>query len=538
MKIKPTLYLPVLIAVFLVIGIYIGRQLSYFSDINQAFYALSQNKKISNNKIDNLLRYIQEEYVDTVNLDSLSDKVVENILEQLDPHSGYIPAKDLASLTEGMEGNFDGIGIEFNILNDTITVVSAISGGPSEALGIQTGDRIVKVDGKNVCGIKITNEDVVKRLRGKKGTQVKVEIKRKSVREILNYTITRDAIPLYSMDVAYMVTPLTGYIKISRFAATTYKEYLEAFNKLKIKGMKNLILDLRGNPGGYLDAATKIADEFLSDGQMIVYTSGKARPKEEYKATINGSFEKGKLCVLIDEGSASASEIIAGAIQDNDRGTIIGRRSFGKGLVQEQSEFGDGSALRLTIARYYTPSGRCIQKPYEIGKQTHYYEEELERYQNGELYHADSIKTNEKEKYKTSKGRVVYGGGGITPDEFIPLDTSGRNKIINEVAYSGLFNKYAIHYCDNNRAKLKDKYPVFTIYQKEFEIDNMLLNDFESFVAIHKIKGKLPKNQSSLKLIKTQLKALIGRILFKNEGYYPILLQEDKAIQKALEKMN
>jgi carboxyl-terminal processing protease len=538
MKIKPTLYLPVLIAVFLVIGIYIGRQLSYFSDINQAFYALSQNKKISNNKIDNLLRYIQEEYVDTVNLDSLSDKVVENILEQLDPHSGYIPAKDLASLTEGMEGNFDGIGIEFNILNDTITVVSAISGGPSEALGIQTGDRIVKVDGKNVCGIKITNEDVVKRLRGKKGTQVKVAIKRKSVREILNYTITRDAIPLYSMDVAYMVTPLTGYIKISRFAATTYKEYLEAFNKLKIKGMKSLILDLRGNPGGYLDAATKIADEFLSDGQMIVYTSGKARPKEEYKATINGSFEKGKLCVLIDEGSASASEIIAGAIQDNDRGTIIGRRSFGKGLVQEQSEFGDGSALRLTIARYYTPSGRCIQKPYEIGKQTHYYEEELERYQNGELYHADSIKTNEKEKYKTSKGRVVYGGGGITPDEFIPLDTSGRNKIINEVAYSGLFNKYAIHYCDNNRAKLKDKYPVFTIYQKEFEIDNMLLNDFESFVAIHKIKGKLPKNQSSLKLIKTQLKALIGRLLFKNEGYYPILLQEDKAIQKALEKMN
>jgi carboxyl-terminal processing protease len=340
------------------------------------------------------------------------------------------------------------------------------------------------------------------------------------------------------MDVAYMVTPLTGYIKISRFAATTYKEYLEAFNKLKIKGMKSLILDLRGNPGGYLDAATKIADEFLSDGQMIVYTSGKARPKEEYKATINGSFEKGKLCVLIDEGSASASEIIAGAIQDNDRGTIIGRRSFGKGLVQEQSEFGDGSALRLTIARYYTPSGRCIQKPYEIGKQTHYYEEELERYQNGELYHADSIKTNEKEKYKTSKGRVVYGGGGITPDEFIPLDTSGRNKIINEVAYSGLFNKYAIHYCDNNRAKLKDKYPVFTIYQKEFEIDNMLLNDFESFVAIHKIKGKLPKNQSSLKLIKTQLKALIGRLLFKNEGYYPILLQEDKAIQKALEKMN
>jgi carboxyl-terminal processing protease len=538
MKIKSTLYLPIIIAVFLVIGIYIGRQLSYFSDINQAFYALSQNKKISNNKIDNLLRYIQEEYVDTVNLDSLSDKVVENILKQLDPHSGYIPAKDLASLNEGMEGNFDGIGIEFNILNDTITVVSAISGGPSEALGILSGDRIVKVDGRNVSGIKITNEDVVKKLRGKKGTKVKVDIKRKSVKEILSYTITRNAIPIYSIDVAYMITPETGYIKISRFAATTYKEYLEAFSKLKIKGLKNLILDLRGNPGGYLDAATKIADEFLREGEMIVYTSGKARPKEEYKATRNGSFEKGKLCVLIDEGSASASEIIAGAIQDNDRGTVIGRRSFGKGLVQEQSEFGDGSALRLTIARYYTPSGRCIQKPYEIGKQTHYYEEELERYQNGELYHADSIKINYKEKYKTSKGRIVYGGGGITPDEFIPLDTTGRNRIINEIAYNGLFNQYAIHYCDYNRTKLKDKYPTLNVYRQEFEIDNTMLNDFEFFLTKQKIKAKLPQNSSSIKLVKTQLKALIGRILFKNEGYYPILLQEDKTILKALEKMS
>lgn len=538
MKFKNPIYLPILIAVILVIGIYIGRQLSYFSDVNQAFYALSQNKKSANNKIDNLLRYIQEEYVDTVNLDSLSDKVVANILEQLDPHSGYIPAKDLTALNEGMDGNFDGIGIEFNILNDTITVVTAISGGPSETLGIQSGDRIVTVDGKNVAGIKIKNEDVIKRLRGKKGTKVKVGIKRKPSKEIITYTITRNAIPIYSVDVAYMLTPKTGYIKISRFAATTYKEYIQAFNKLKIIGMQNLVLDLRGNPGGYLDAATKIADEFLSDGKMIVYTSGKARPKEEYKATRKGSFENGKICVLIDEGSASASEIIAGAIQDNDRGLIIGRRSFGKGLVQEQSEFGDGSALRLTIARYYTPSGRCIQKPYEIGKQMNYYEEELQRYQNGELYHADSIKVNKKDQYKTVNGRIVYGGGGIMPDEFIALDTTGRNRVVNEIAYSGLFNQFAINYCDKYRKDLTTSYPSFETYKEQFNIDKKILAEFESFIRSQKIKDKLPTNAASVKIINTQLKALIARILFKNEGFYPIVQQEDKAILKAVEKLN
>ncbi|MCC7050869.1 MAG: S41 family peptidase [Bacteroidia bacterium] len=522
-------------AILLISGIYIGRQLSYFNQLNQAFFLLNQRKKTSaSNKIDNLLRYIQEEYVDTVNLDSLSDKVVASVLEQLDPHSGFIPAKDLSEINESMTGNFDGIGVEFNILNDTIVVVAAISGGPSESLGIQSGDRIVMVDGKKVAGIKITNEDVIKRLRGKKGTKVNVEVKRRGTKNLILFTIIRDAIPINSIDVAYLITPKIGFIKISRFAATTYKEFVTALKNIQTKGAKNLIIDLRGNPGGYLEAATKIIDELLPANRLIVYTQGKSRSKEEYRSTGGGLFETGKLTVLIDEGSASASEIVAGAIQDNDRGTIIGRRSFGKGLVQEQSEFGDGSAMRLTVARYYTPSGRCIQKPYELGHPTDYYEDEVTRYHNGELYNKDSVKVNKQEQYKTLQGRTVYGGGGILPDVFIPLDTNGRNTFLNQLAFAGIFNRFALYYEDKNREILKNTYPSSKEYVAKFEVTNQILHEFQEFINQQKIKGKIPQNGTSLQIMKTQLKALVGRTLYKNEGYYPVIYQNDKMVETAI----
>jgi carboxyl-terminal processing protease len=530
------IYYPIAISILLIIGIFIGRQLNFYNQVSKAFFTLSNKKTAANNKIDNLIRYIQEEYVDSIALDSLTEKVIVNILKELDPHSGYITANELSEINESMNGNFDGIGVEFNILNDTIVVVSAISGGPAEALGIQSGDRIITVNGKNVAGIKITNEEVIKRLRGKKGTKVEVGIKRNGYKKLLTFNITRDAIPIQSVDVAFMASNQTGYIKISRFAAKTYQEFMENLQKLKQQGLKNLILDLRGNPGGYLDAAVAIADELLPENRLIVYTKGKSRPKEEYKATGKGLFEKGKLAVLIDEGSASASEIIAGAIQDNDRGIVIGRRSFGKGLVQEQSEFGDGSAIRLTIARYYTPSGRCIQKPYKLGDAENYYEDELKRYHNGELYSKDSIKINTQEAYKTINGRTVYGGGGIIPDLFVPIDTNGRNPQLNQLAFTGMFNQFAIYYTDKHRSLLLQEYKTFSDYNKKFTIDSKILNDFQVYLQKQKVPIQLPiYNKASLKIIQTQLKALIARILFKNEGYYPIILQNDPCFNKAIE---
>ncbi|MGZ4060673.1 MAG: S41 family peptidase, partial [Bacteroidia bacterium] len=476
------IYLPVIFALVLILGIFIG---STFSPGNTDG-SIVLNRKNKSSKIDEVVNYVKSQYVDTIKEDELIDKTIESMLQNLDPHSAYITAAELASTNEPLQGNFEGIGVEFNIVDDTIRVIAVVPGGPSEKVGVEAGDKIIKVDGKVVAGKKITNKQVMENLKGTGGTKVKVTMMRRGRPGLIDFTITRGTIPIYSIDVAYMVSPKTGYIKISRFAATTYDEYMEAFHKLQKQGMEQLIVDLRGNGGGYLNTAVDIADEFLSDGKEVVYTIGKARPRTDYKATAKGSFEHGKLTVLIDDGSASASEILSGALQDNDRATIIGRRSFGKGLVQEQSEFTDGSAIRLTIARYYTPTGRCIQKSYANGLEA-YYDEENSRYANGELENADSIKINDSLKYKTPAGKIVYGGGGITPDVFVPLDTTGRSHYLTEVLYNGIISDFAFEYSDKERVKLKE-YKTVENYNKSFEITQAILNDFIAFAEKNKVK--------------------------------------------------
>lgn len=486
-------------------------------------------------KLDNVLNFIEDNYVDTINRKKLEENTLTAMLHQLDPHSDYIPATELEQVNEPLQGNFHGIGIEFNIVNDTICVVHPIEGGPSERLGIKAGDRIVKVDGKSVAGIKITNKKVFEMLRGKKDTKVNISIKREGQKQLLDFTITRGEIPIYSVDASIITEPGVGYIKVSRFASATYDEFRKGFNKLTKQGMKKLIIDLRGNGGGYLNAAVDITDEFLSKGMLIVYTKGKSSPMKKYIATEKGSFEVNKLVVLIDEGSASASEIVSGALQDNDRATIIGRRSFGKGLVQEQIEIPDGSAIRLTVARYYTPSGRCIQKPYNKGLEA-YYSEEYDRYESGEMLHSDSIHFSDSLKYKTVSGRTVYGGGGIMPDIFVPIDTSYRSSYLNKVFYKGLVNDFAFSYADKKRASFAD-YKTASDYVQHYIPSITLLNEFVTYAE----KNGVPKNDIQLKksswYLLSQIKALIGRNLFDNDAYYPMLLKEDKVYQTAIKNI-
>lgn len=522
-------YIPLFLALALILGIFLGSRLSFPRE--QVFSEMP-----ATTKVNQLLDYIEDQYVDTVNRKELMDRVLGELMQSLDPHSAYIPASDLQQVNESLQGNFDGIGIEFNIIRDTIRVVSALSGGPSEALGIQAGDKIVKIEGKNVAGVKITNEDVIGKLRGPGNSKVNVSIMRKGSPRLLDFTITRGKIPIHSLDVSYMVTPEIGYIKISRFSATTYEEYRDAFEKLQKKGMKKMILDLRGNPGGYLDAAVDLADEFLPIGKLIVYTEGKAHPRREFHSTSRGDFEHSELVVLVDEGSASASEIVAGAVQDNDRATIIGRRSFGKGLVQEQSEFPDGSAIRLTIARYYTPTGRSIQKPYDQGLEA-YYNEEVERYNHGELQSADSIRFADSLKFTTPAGKVVYGGGGIMPDIFVPLDTAGRSLYLAELNYNGIVNQFAFYYADRERDKLKE-YKSIGNFNQSFIVSDALLNQLVEYAEKNGVKRKDEAIKRSDKLLRTQLKALIARNIWGNEGFYPVINSIDNAYLKALDVLN
>lgn len=523
-------YLPLVFALVLVLGILIGQTFS----LNRGSRFITVNSANPYNKIDEILQYITDQYVDTINSNELIEKTITTMLQNLDPHSSYLTSEALKANNEPLQGNFEGIGIEFNIVDDTIRVLSAIAGGPSEQVGIQAGDKIVEVDGKKVAGVKITNKDVLANLKGQGGTKVKVGILRRGKTKLQNFTITRGTIPIYSVDVSYMLTPRTGYIKISRFAAETYKEYMSAFEKLRQQGMQQLVIDLRGNGGGYLNTAVNIADEFLPKGKEIVYTIGKARPRVDYKATEKGSFETGKLIILIDDGSASASEILAGAMQDNDRATIVGRRSFGKGLVQEQSEFSDGSAMRLTIARYYTPTGRSIQKTYAHGTDD-YYKEEYNRYNSGEMESADSIKITDTIKFKTPAGKIVYGGGGIIPDVFVPLDTTGRSHYLGEVLYNGLVNDFAFDYADKQRAKLKETYPTVESFDKEFSISPILFQDFVKYAEKNGVKPVEKQVKISEPLLKLQLKALIARNIWNNSGFYPILQKDDNVLNKALE---
>ena len=501
---------PIIYSLLIVSGILIG---TYIGD--------SPLEKSGNTKLNGVLQLIESHYVDTLKT-NFEDKVISSILKELDPHSTYIPKKEFQSVSENMAGSFSGIGVEFNIIEDTIVVVAAISGGPSEKLGIQSGDRIVEVEGEDVASIGIENKGDIDRLRGEKGSTVVIKIKRKNVINLLDFNITRDDIPLYSVDAALMLKNNIGYIKVNRFSATTTQEFGEASQKLLISGMQKLILDLRGNPGGYLGAAASMCDEFLTENKLIVYTEGRNREKQEILATINGTMHHAEVIVLINEGSASASEIVAGALQDNDRGTIIGRRSFGKGLVQEEIHLNDGSAVRITTQRYYTPSGRCIQKPYGENNKEYY----LEQY-NGDSKDPflDSL------KFETVIGRTVYGGGGIAPDIIIKRDSTLNYSKINFMIAKGWVNTFAIIYADKNRTEWAEN---VTLFAGDISLHFSIYDAFKSYAKRKDANIDFKMGNTEKVYFMNFLKANIARNLWDNDVYYSILSQEDEFVQKAI----
>lgn len=489
-------------------------------------------------KFDALLQYVERAYVDSVDENKLVEKAIIAVLKELDPHSVYIPQKELKKMNEPLVGNFEGIGIRFNILHDTLTVISPITGGPSEKVGIRSGDKIVEVNGESIAGIGIQNSDVQEKLRGKKGTKVNVGVKRRKVPEMVNFTITRDKIPLFSIDATYMATEDIGYIKLNRFAKKSINEFRTSITQLKEQKMKHLILDLRGNGGGYLRTAIQITDEILNDKRLIVYTEGIKNSKKEFFTTTEGGFEKGKLVILIDEGSASASEIVSGAVQDYDRGLIVGRRSFGKGLVQKPFMLTDGSAIRLTTARYYTPSGRCIQKSYKDGKDN-YYNELNRRYENGELMNKDSINLPDSLKFKTlNSGRTVYGGGGIMPDIFVPIDTGRTSDYYTDVVRKGLLNEFSLDYVNSHRDQLNKKYSSVNDFKTNFDIENEVLADFISYAEKNDVAKNEKDINTSKELLTTHLEALIVRSLWDTSAYFQIINELNSSYLKAIESIN
>ena len=499
----------------------------------------SQLKKETPNaefgKFDEVMWYVNQHYVDTVNSQQLEDEAVAAMLEELDPHSMYVSQEEFNTVNDPLLGSFEGIGVQFRIENDTIAVVSVIKGGPSEKVGIMAGDRFVRIDDSLVANVKIKNEDVMRMLKGPKGTKVKIGVFRRGVEGLMDYTITRDIIPTYSVDIAYMLDNEIGYLKLSKFSATTYDEFRRGIRKLKAEGMKRLIFDLRGNTGGYLKAAVDVADEFLPRGSMIVYTEGRHRPRQEMKAQKRGMLESIPVVVLIDSESASASEIVAGALQDNDQGTIIGRRSFGKGLVQEQIMLSDNSAIRLTVARYYTPTGRCIQKPFD-GDREKYLFESFERYENGELFSEDSIHFADSLKYTTPKGKTVYGGGGIMPDIYVPLVNDSTEYYFNRIVNLGLLYQYAFDYTDRHRQEL-GRYKTVEAFSKSFRVTDAMFNELVKRAEDKGIKGTDEQKQVARREANILLKAYIARDLFDDEGFYPIYAPMDEVLQRAIEEL-
>ncbi len=494
-----------------------------------------QNKTQMNaQKLGTTLYLIENFYTDTVNLDKVTEDAIIAALKELDPHSAYISKKDVEKANEQLVGSFEGIGVTFQLVRDTITVIGPTAGGPSERVGIMAGDKFVKIDGEDAVGKKIDNEWVQKHLRGKKGTKVTVTVKRGNDPELMDFEIIRDKIPLNSINAFFMMEKNVGYIKLDRFAQESTKEFKNALADLKKRGMKSLILDLRSNTGGYLNTAIELVDQFLKANQLIVYTEGLHSPRQEWKSTDAGDYTEGKLVVLIDEGSASASEILSGAVQDHDRGVIIGRRSFGKGLVQRPFNLPDGAVIRLTTARYHTPTGRCIQRPYEEGTEE-YYKEMTKRLEHGEYFHADSIHFPDSLKYKTDNGRVVYGGGGIMPDIFMPIDTSFNSKLYTNLVRKGVFNKYTVDYAMANRENLKKQYPEFSQFNKDFQITDAMMEEVKAVAEKEKVTWNDEEYQRSEKYIKLQIKALIARNVWEMQQYYEVTLTEDPTIKKAME---
>lgn len=482
-------------------------------------------------KLREVLTYIDTKYVDTIKTDKLVDESIRHLLSKLDPHSTYIPASDRILVNEDLRGNFDGIGIEFNVFQDTIVVVTALSGGPSEALGIRSGDKIIKVNDENVGGVGITTQDVMRLLKGPKGTEVNVTILRGNNPKPLEFKIVRDKIPSFSVDVAYMVDADIGYIKLNRFSATTYEEFSKALSNLKDQGMKKLVLDLQGNGGGYMSMAIDLADEFLAANKKIVYTNGKDKRLDTNASSTNrGNFETGDLIILVNEGSASASEILAGALQDNDRALIVGRRTFGKGLVQNPFDLSDGSELRLTISRYYTPSGRSIQKPYDDDEA--YQLDIIDRYKKGEFFHADSIKLNDSLKYRTLNGRTVYGGGGIMPDYFVPLDTTMNSHYLNALYSSLSIYEYAFNYTQENKEKLENN--DFKHFKNNFVVSDKMLEDLITIGKRNKVKPDYADLKRNKKIFQLHVKAQIARRIWGNDGLFPIINETNEIFLQSI----
>lgn len=539
-------YFPFLFAIALVIGIYIGMRMAHQSNDDSPFMSVVYGDD-EFDKLNEILDYVEAQYVDTVDRQKLVEQTIQTMLQDLDPHSYYISAEELAGYQEPLEGNFDGIGVEFMIQKDTVVVVNPLVGGPSESLGILAGDRIIKVEQELIAGVDVTNGKIMKLLKGPSGTKVKISVLRPSnvlrpedilqgkTQDLIEFDITRGKIPIHSVDVAIMTEPGIGYIKVTRFSKNTYDEFLQAIAKLKDQGMEKLILDLRGNGGGYLNAATDMAGEFLGEGKLIVYTKGKSRPIDRTFSLSDGSIKDIDFAVLVNQGSASASEIVAGALQDNDRGIIVGRRTFGKGLVQEHQALPDGSAFRLTIARYYTPTGRCIQKPY--GKGIDYEEDYLKRLESGELSSMDSVALPDSLKFETAGGKIVYGGGGIMPDVFVPIDTNGASYYLSQLSYSGLFNQWAFNYVDENREKL-GLYGSFQQFDKRFYIFDEMFEEFVAFAASQGVARDEYGIEASKDVISLRLKALIARNLYHNEGYYPVVLRDDNIYKEAVNSLN
>ena len=523
---RQPIWLPLAIAVAVVVGIFIGSR-------------FTANKPVAENdrKLNAILNLIAQDYVDTTNLKDLIELSIPEILSNLDPHTSYFSAEDLKAATDDLNGSFSGIGVSFVMVNDTIGVVEVIPGGPSEKVGIMPGDKIVMIDDSVATGPKMTNGEVMKRLRGDKGSKVNLGIKRQSSSKILSFTVTRGDIPVNTVDAYYMLDKNTGYIKINQFGRHTYDEFITAMASLAEDGAKRYMIDLRGNGGGFMEMAVLMVNEFLPADQPIVFTKGRyKRDDSEVWSDGNGSFQDAEVAVLIDEFSASASEIFAGALQDNDRGLIVGCRSFGKGLVQKEFVLPDSSAIRLTTARYYTPSGRCIQKDYKEGA-LNYEKELIDRYMNGELYSRDSMKIDKDQVFTTLHGRTVYGGGGIVPDLFVARDTTGITSYYIEVANAGLLQRYAFNYCNNNRAAL-NKMEDYNQFLRTAPSDEALTKDFADYAAANGIAPRWYYINLSKDVIVTNLKALIARDIYGSQAFYPILNRNDKTVQAALKALN
>ena len=479
-------------------------------------------------------------YVDSVNEAKLVEDAIRGMLKELDPHSSYSTPKEVKALNEPLQGNFEGIGVQFNMIEDTLLVIQPTVKGPSEKVGILAGDRIINVNDTAIAGVKMSKEDIMKRLRGPRGTKVKLGIVRRGVPETLFFTVTRDKIPIYSLDASYIIRPGIGYIRINNFGATTYDEFCEAMAKLKAQGMRDLIIDLQENGGGYLQAAVQVVDQFLNRGDMIVYTEGRKAPRRDYRANGGDDPFTGKVCVLINELSASAAEIVTGAIQDQDRGIVVGRRSFGKGLVQRPIEFDDGSMMRLTIAHYYTPSGRCIQKPYEKGGKDNYNQDLENRLKHGEMTSADSIHFADSLRYYTLvKHRTVYGGGGIMPDYFVPLDTTRYTKFHRQLAAKGLIVQTNLKYIDAHRKQLKRSYKTFSDFNEGFSIPQSVVDEIVAEGAKKEVKPADDEElQRTLPYLKMQLKALVARDLWDMSEYYQVMNEQNPIVLKGVEMIS